>query len=83
MPLICLKTYFDIRKNIDKIDGSYIHTPAGKYYGGRYTDIPMYACGEKCIPAFCSYKKQLRKNSCIDFLLLSEESLIIPQGLIS
>jgi hypothetical protein len=28
-----------------------INTPAGKYYGGRYTDIPMYACSEKCIPA--------------------------------
>jgi hypothetical protein len=40
-----------IRKNIGKIDGSYINTPAGKYYGGRYTDIPMYACSEKCIPA--------------------------------
>jgi hypothetical protein len=48
-----------IRKNIGKIDGSYINTPAGKYYGGRYTDIPMYA------------------------LLLSGESLIIPQVLIS
>ena len=40
-----------IRKNIGKIDGSYINTPAGKYYGGRYTDIQMYACSEKCIPA--------------------------------
>jgi hypothetical protein len=40
-----------IRKNIGKIDGSYINTPAGKYYGGGYTDIPMYACSEKCIPA--------------------------------
>jgi hypothetical protein len=39
------------RKNIGKIDGSYVNTPAGKYYGGRYTDIPMYACSEKCIPA--------------------------------
>jgi hypothetical protein len=44
-----------IRKNIGKIDGSYINTPAGKYYGGRYTDIPMYACSEKCIPAVESY----------------------------
>jgi hypothetical protein len=43
--------YKTIRKNIGKIDGSYINTPAGKYYGGRYTDIPMYACSEKCIPA--------------------------------
>jgi hypothetical protein len=39
------------RKNIGKIDGSYINTPAGKYYGGRYTDIKMCACSEKCIPA--------------------------------